>query len=140
MDIGFEGHNNDQSNWTNSIIGANPAQYLADHERLLADKGYAGNFIILSIYIIGIFKRYKLGAVLIVPQTEAAASQDLILRLYNLSHQEARLIIEFCNGYLKRFRAISSQVQFRHSVPFQVQTIHCGGLLANRQIKANSLR
>jgi hypothetical protein len=40
MDIGFEGHNNDQGNWLHSTIGSNPAQFLAQHERILADKGY----------------------------------------------------------------------------------------------------
>ncbi len=42
MDIGFDGHNNDQGNWLNSAIGSNPEVFLANHERLLADKGYTG--------------------------------------------------------------------------------------------------
>ncbi len=42
MDIGFEGHNNDQENWLNSAIGSNPLHFLAHHDRLLADKGYTG--------------------------------------------------------------------------------------------------
>ncbi len=63
-----------------------------------------------------------------------------ILQLWNIDQHEARLIIEYCNSYLKRFRAVSSQIQFRHSVAFQVQTIHVSGLLSNRQINENPLR
>ena len=49
MDIGFEGHNNDQSNWLNSDIGLDPLQFLSRRARLLADGGYHGNRFISVI-------------------------------------------------------------------------------------------
>ncbi len=65
---------------------------------------------------------------------------ELVLRLWNMDHQDSRLIIEYVNCFLKRFRDVSNQTQFHHNIPFQVQTIHTAGLLANRQIRENPLR
>lgn len=119
MEIGYEGCHRDQSNWYNSSIYKDRHTFLGSSDKLLADKEYSG-------------------ARLIVPHRTGEVQADPSLQLWNDSHAEERWIVEYSIAYLKRYAAVLEKC--RHPMHLQIQTIHAGGLLANRQLKVNPLR
>lgn len=118
LETGFPGASQDMGNWNNSNLGLNDVNYFSGQENLLADGIYHG-------------PRF------ITPFSQLECTRDPSRIPWSKHQRRQRQVVEWTNGYLERFKALV--IRFRHSIPFQSQTIMAAAYLANRQLKQKTL-
>lgn len=118
FETGFPGHQQDQGNWHSSSLGRNSQRFFSRYESVLGD---------------GIYH----GAYFVTPFNRMEARRNSSFAAWSRVQRRNRQCVEWAFGFLKRFASVV--IRFRHSLPFQTQTILAAALLSQRQLKRSVL-
>lgn len=118
FETGFPGHQQDQGNWHYSILGRNPKRFFSYNESLLGDGIYHGPYFV-------------------TPFNRLEAQRHRSFVEWSRLQRRNRQCVEWAFGFLKRFASVV--IRFRHTLPFQTQTIIAAALLSQRQLKRTVL-